>query len=655
VSKSDAESNLRYLENYANNLLAVLFNVYTQTLPQYRAPILQCINAYLGIAAEKDLVETFGRVTSTLESSLAEANGQSKEKQGKEKGKENKMPPMSHTLMDLVITISVYLPRSSLAQLFSIASLMLGKEDPNLQKKAYKLIPRLGSSIAGKLALQERSGELQALLLGCSESTSPAALRDRLAAMACIIEFLPIEDLHFLPSVLPEVTIATKETNEKARTMAFDLLVAIGEKMQQGGTIINSKVPHMPADAADVAASLDEYFKMVSAGLAGTSPHSVSASITALTRILYHFRNSLPEATIADLVQTMDIFLKSPNREIVRSVLGFVKVSVISLPLSVVQPRLPTLIPNLLSWSHEHKAHLQAKVKHIFERMIRRFGVELVDKYTPESDKKLVANIRKTRERRKKKKSAADEEGDKDGDEQADASSGKRRSKFESGYDEAVYGSDGDSSESGSDVSDDEVLGRKRRGKTGRDAFIIEDEDEPLDLLDRRALGNISSTRPLKKMAPKGKRKAKVDVDGKLVLGDDDEDMVMRDAVVGTDANLNEGDGINAYVQAIRGGNAPRRGQKGKLKFSNRPGRKDDDDDDGDNMAIDPETNPQGLKGFENRPRMRAGNSLRGKGGKGGKGGGGMKAVKAQRRGLGVEKTRGGRVGKNSPAKVARH
>jgi ribosomal RNA-processing protein 12 len=140
-----------------------------------------------------------------------------------------------------------------------------------------------------------------------------------------------------------------------------------------------------------------------------------------------------------------------------------------------------------------------------------------------------------------------------------------------------------------------------------------------------------------------------------LVLGDDDEDMVMRDAVVGTDANLNEGDGINAYVQAIRGGNAPRRGQKGKLKFSNRPGRKDDDDDDGDNMAIDPETNPQDLKGFENRPRMRAGNSLRGKGGKGGKGGGGMKAVKAQRRGLGVEKTRGGRVGKNSPAKVARH
>ena len=60
--------------------------------------------------------------------------------------------------------------------------------------------------------------------------------------------------------------------------------------MRQGGVVMNSKVPHMPDDAPDVQASLEEYLTMVSAGLAGSTPHMISASITALTRILYHFR-----------------------------------------------------------------------------------------------------------------------------------------------------------------------------------------------------------------------------------------------------------------------------------------------------------------------------------------------------------------------------
>jgi ribosomal RNA-processing protein 12 len=320
--------------------------------------------------------------------------------------------------------------------------------------------------------------------------------------------------------------------------------------------------------------------------------------------------------------------------------------------MNIVQPRLETLIPNLLNWSHEHKAHLQAKVKHIFERMVRRFGVEEVEKWTPDSDKKLIANIRKTRERRKKKKSAAEDDAENDGDDRPEPLM-KRKSKFESGYDEAVYGSDNDSSDAGSDVSDDEVLGRKqRKGKNERDAYIVEDEDEPLDLLDRRALGNISSTKPLKKAAPQAKRKAKVDLDGKLVLGgDDDNDVSMRDAEADTGPNLDEAEsGINAYVDAIKGGNAPRRGQKGKLKFSNKPRKEDDDEDDG--MALDGDDNSKGTKKIQSQLRTRGSGAsfARGRGGRGG----GMKAARMQRKGLGVEKTRGGRVGKGSPGRAGR-
>lgn len=53
VTKSSAQSNLDHLASFSGNLLAVLFNVYTQTLPQFRGYILQCINAYLSITKEK--------------------------------------------------------------------------------------------------------------------------------------------------------------------------------------------------------------------------------------------------------------------------------------------------------------------------------------------------------------------------------------------------------------------------------------------------------------------------------------------------------------------------------------------------------------------------------------------------------------------------
>ena len=647
VSKAAAQKNLDHLSAFAGNMLAVLFNVYSQTLPQYRGYILRCINAYLSITPSKEIMETFERVTTMLESSLAETGVQTQAEKQKQKQKnaEDKMPPLSHTLMDLVITISVYLPRESFSTLFSIASIIIIKDDdPQLQKKAYKLIPRLAESPSGKAALQERSPELQQLLLSSAEKVSAPARRDRLVAISTLIPFLPNDSLHFIPSILSEVVISCKEVNERARTSAFDLLILMGEKIVSaaGSKIQNSKVSHMPDDSPAVTASLEEYFTMVSAGLAGSTPHMVSASITALTRILYHFCESLSSETLTDLVQTMDLFLTSNNREIVRSVLGFVKVCVISLPTTLMQPRLQTLIPNLMVWSHEHKAHFKAKVKHILERMIRRFGVDVVNKYCPEDDRKLIANIRKMKERNKRHKDAAKAGSQEGQDAEDDLTKPKRKGRFESEYDEAVYGSDEESD--GSDVSDNEVLGKSknRRKEKGGKAYIVEDEDDPLDLLDRKALANISSTRPIKQKMPGKKTMAKVDLDGKLLLGDSDDDAMVLDTP-GTNEKADQDGGVGAYVEAIKGRDAVQRGQRGKLKFSNK--RRDDDEEEidvDDEVATAIKTHTGNVKrdGFHG-----------GRGGRGGKGGSGRGGIAAGRRGLGEGKRRdgpsGGRVMKS--------
>lgn len=628
ISKAGAKQNLDHLAGLASNMLAVLFNVYSQTLPQYRGTILRTINAYLSIIPESELMETFERVATNLEASLPEIGSQTQADKQKQDKNQNKMPPMSHTLMDLIITIALYLPRDSYRSLFRMAEIMINKDnDPQLQKKAYKLIPRLAESEVGRAALKDRNGELQQLLLASAEKASAPARRDRLHAILQVIESLPQSDLHFIPSILSEIVISAKETNEKAREAAYNLLVAMGEKMAEGGKVVQAKVPNMPADAPTVEASLEEYFTMVSAGLAASSAHMISASITAVTRILYQFHDRISEQTVTNLCDLMDIFLQNPNREIVRSVLGFVKVEVISLPEPLIRPRLSTLLSNLMVWSHEHKAHFKAKVKHIVERMVRKFGVDEVERACPAEDRKLITNIRKMREQRKKKKQQAEEDGE--------APAEKRRGKFESEYDQAVYGTDSEDSEAD---SEDEFIRNQSKQRTGSgkgsQTYIVEDEDEPLDLLSKRALGNISSTKPLRQRKQPPKTKARTNIDGKLILGESDGEEAIKtkksrghdaddDALMDIDdQNTTLEAGINAYVDAIRGRDAAQRGQKGKLKFSNKKTKDDesmDMDDDGGEAA------------WQEIRKAKSGSGM----GRGGDG------IKTQRKGLGAEKQRG--------------
>ncbi|RSM05806.1 hypothetical protein CEP52_006059 [Fusarium oligoseptatum] len=632
VSRATAKKNLEYLSQFAGNMLAVLFNVYTQTLPQSRGPILQTINTFLSITPNGELMETFDRVSKMLAAEL-----QAEKPAEKEKGQKSKdhMPSTAQTLMDLVITMSVYLPRDSFAALFEIAAVIINKEDePQLQKKAYKLIPRLADSEIGKAALQERSAELQNLIFSSTEKVSAPARRERLAAVTALLPFIPDTSLHFIPAVLSEVVICCKENNERARETAYELLVQMGHRMAgaNGVPIDNSKVPHMPNDAPAGTANIEEFFTMVSAGLAGSTPHMISASITAISRLLYEFRSDLSEQTLSDLVQTMDLFLTSNNREIVKSCLGFVKVCVISLPVELMLPRLSTLVPNLIVWSHEHKGHFKAKVKHILERMVRRFGYDNIYQNCPEADKKLIVNIRKTKERTKKKKDAA--KAAHDGDDSDDDEDQPKR-QFENEYDQALYSSDSDAS----DDSDDEAPRPKKKTQKGGKTYIIEDDDEPLDLLDKKALANISSTKPVKLRKPQ-RTKAKYDLDGKLILGKDSDDEMEVDEQPNPEAS-----GVGAYVAALKGKDAAKRGRGGKLKFSNRR-TKDDDDEDlemdrGDAAAVKNKLSP-------GRDRGGRGN-FRGRGGRGGRGGGGARSGKggiaAGRKGLGVEKRHGPSMG----------
>ncbi|KAK5258702.1 pre-rRNA processing protein [Exophiala xenobiotica] len=97
-----------------------------------------------------------------------------------------------------------------------------------------------------------------------------------------------------------------------------------------------------------------------------------------------------------------------------------------------------------------------------------------------------------------------------------------------------------------------------------------DEDDEPLDLLDPKSMGNISS-RKLGRLrdaqASSRKTKAKVNEDGKLVFGGNDNDNEAdEDVDVAMSGGAGQDNSINAYLDAVSGADAVRRGQKGKLK-----------------------------------------------------------------------------------------
>lgn len=55
--------------------------------------------------------------------------------------------------------------------------------------------------------------------------------------MAALVPLISPNALYVIPSLIPEVVLGTKEPSEKTRYAAFELIVQMGRKMNEGGTI----------------------------------------------------------------------------------------------------------------------------------------------------------------------------------------------------------------------------------------------------------------------------------------------------------------------------------------------------------------------------------------------------------------------------------
>eukprot|EP00965_Chrysotila_dentata_P045213 1502729-Pleurochrysis_carterae.AAC.4 len=258
-----------------------------------------------------------------------------------------------------------------------------------MQKKAYKALAAIAE--AHPSFVRTNIDDVAAAIVAAAPLCHTACKRKRLVCMHAIcLSLSPAQLAALLPSLLGEVVLATKEPNVKTRAAAYDVLLGLAEIVEKNAA----------GGDAERAKALTELLVTVAAGLAGKSPHMMSASLLALARMLYSFRaNSALVRFYAELYETVLTLLNHKAQEVVRATIVFIKVALSTLPLEVVRPLLPQLVPPMLTWCNNKHSHLKYQVRYLMERLVKRFGMHEMTEVTPEAHQKLLTHMRKQKER----------------------------------------------------------------------------------------------------------------------------------------------------------------------------------------------------------------------------------------------------------------
>lgn len=573
--KEKCLKDLEYVkQNQVSKILSTLFNVFSSMPLAQRGFVSETIETYLAICPEEELLGTFDNVCSLLGENLVK-DSENMQKFDIPQAKSS-IPKLSVTMMDLIILMAKVLPLESQEIILNVINQTINLEDVQLQKRAYKLLLKFTQ---GNLLNEELLESLIKLLL--DNTCLPSSQITKLEVLNELIEIIPTSMFNYIPLMLPEVIISTKSNNDSTRSMAYQCLISLGHKFVsiEGQLVQNSEY------GQDYVIGMPELIKMVSGGLLAQTPHMISAAVTCLSCLFYEFgqndsssmedaEQKTPAISLEaglELWESIILFLHSNNREIIKSVLGFIKVSVNVLPEDALRSKLTSLIPDLMMVNEANKNHFKSKMKHLIEKLIRKFGYEAVEECMPRDNLKLIHSLRK--KANSSSNAALTEESVQETHATATnpVAVARRTGGALSAYDQVMNDSDSES-------EDEEATAQPSKNQH----VISETNDAPLDLLDRKSMAKISTASSAKNKSKLG-RDVKINKQGKLIFTEEDYSDMDDDDLLGKD------NALNAYVEAVNQG--PVRNDRNRLKWKKQKG------DDGINWDDEPEQKKRPSKG----------------------------------------------------------
>ncbi|URE31142.1 NUC173 domain [Musa troglodytarum] len=420
-------------------------------------------------------------------------------------------------LLDLAVSLLPGLGVKEIDFLFGVIKPALQDEEGILQKKAYKILSIILKEHGHNL--WNNLDELLELMIASLSSCHFAANRHRLDCLYILIVYMSKDSFDhkrdIISSFLTEIILALKEVNKKTRNKAYDLLVEIGhacEDEERGGRKEN----------------LLQFFNLIAGGLAGETPHMISAAVKGLACLAYEFSDLIGPAY--NLLPSVFLLLQRKNREIFKAILGLIKVLVVKSNVDGIQMHLKTIVEGLFKRQDDTNNHFKAKVKLLLEMLVRKCGFDAVRAIMPEEHMKLLTNIRKIKERKERKAKSED------GESLASRTSISRHSKWNHS---CIFSESGD--EDMDDDSDTKLavakttygrqtkafarsvrsIRKRQAAKSLPEDFLNQFEDDPLDLLDRQKTRLALRSLTHLKRKQTSTDEPEIGADGRLIVRED--------------------------------------------------------------------------------------------------------------------------------------
>ncbi|KAL8261647.1 hypothetical protein R6Q59_025696 [Mikania micrantha] len=268
--------------------------------------------------------------------------------------------------------------------IYNFINQSLKEEDENIQREAYAAL---------HIILEESSEfcsskfeELMELLLDLKSPDDVTSLKWRFSCFRDLIIHSIERTLDgentFGFRMLNEVIVTLKDGKEESRKVAYDILLEISSCLQKTSSMLEK-------------GSYFKFVSMIMAYLSGSSPHIKSGAVSALSLVIYN--DSKICTLMPDLVPSILELLHSKAIEVIKAVLGFLKVLVLSLQVSDLQNFLPDILSGLLPWSSVSRHHFKLKVTVILEIMMRKCGSASVKSLVPAKYLDFVKNVLENR------------------------------------------------------------------------------------------------------------------------------------------------------------------------------------------------------------------------------------------------------------------
>ncbi|KAL0453112.1 UNVERIFIED_CONTAM: RRP12-like protein [Sesamum latifolium] len=399
-SKKIASKNLKALASSSKELLQALTNVLFESPSETRKHLKGAIRCLVSVCDASVTKEIF--IDSLEKFQLLDDIGEHGNNDGSADEKEGGGTDAKRSLiLDLASCVVEGSDNDMVNLLFAVTRRALQVSDEVAQMEAYQTLSRILEKHSWFCSSQ--FAVVVDLLNAVKSSANITLLKGHFSCLQTLLIHALMRNVDeentdaFL--ILNEIILTLKDSNEEGRKVAYDALHGISSKLRSSSDASYDGLYHKLLTIVEDLCSIylsqldwificdKPYYRLSFWFLS----HIKSGVVSALSVLIYNDPDI--GLMVPDVVPSVMELLHSKAVEVIKAVLGFVKVLVSCLKPNDLQHFLPNIMDGIIRWSSVSRHHFKTKVIVILEIMMRKCGSAAVKALAPEKYKDFVHGV----------------------------------------------------------------------------------------------------------------------------------------------------------------------------------------------------------------------------------------------------------------------